>query len=215
MAEDGEIDAELSVRDLGRQTVVDLRAEFPNPRGVDAVDPHAVAIESLTATSRVLMDPNDPTSNSGVMLPEYFGYASLNRGAALGFRAETRSENLNGVSMTVVDIFRTFDKSPKSTSPERFWLDPQRGGMIVRKEYFLLSDPDHAAGASEVVAAARTPQGLWYPTTVRHIGNSISMEDNSRSDWYDRYYLEFDTEIPDELFQGESVDPKNFWTTAK
>ena len=129
--------------------------------------------------------------------------------------AMTRSETLDGLPMTVVDIFRTIDKSPKSTSPERFWLDPQRGGMIFRKEYFLVSNPQQAVGASEVIAAARTPQGLWYPTTVRHIGNSVSLEDNSRSDWYDRYYLEFDAEIPDNLFKGESVDTKNFWTEAK
>jgi len=188
---------------------------FPNPRVLDAVDPHAVAIDSLTVTSRVLMDPGDPMSISGVTLPEYYAYESLNRGASLGFRAETRSEKLDNLPMTVVDIFRTSEKSPKSISPDRYWLDPQRGSMIVRKEQYLVSNPEQAIGASEVVTAARTPQGLWYPTTVRQIGNSISFEDNSRSDWYDRYYLEFNTEIPDELFKGESVDTKNFWTQDK
>ncbi|MBS0265448.1 MAG: hypothetical protein JSS02_26175 [Planctomycetes bacterium] len=188
---------------------------YPTPRRNDAEDPHAVAIDSLTVSCRLLPDPQDPQSNSGVMLPEYFGYASLNRGVALGFRAETRMDTLDDLPMTVVDIFRTLNKSPKSTSPERFWLDPQRGSMIVRKEYFLAADPQQAVGISEVVAAARTPQGLWYPKTVRHIGNSVSLEDNSRSDWYDRYYLEFTDDIPDHLFQGEAVDPKNFWTVVK
>lgn len=30
--------------------------------------------------------------------------------------------------------------------------------------------------------------------------------------WYHRYYLEFEVEMPDELFRGEAVDLKNFWT---
>jgi hypothetical protein len=188
---------------------------FPNPRGFDPVDPHAVAIDSLTATSSVPMDPGDPRSNAFVTLPEYYGHESLNRGASSGFRAETRSEKLNDVPMTVVDIFRTFDRSPKTISPDRYWLDPQRGNMIVRKDHFLVPDPEHSVNPSEVVTAARTPQGLWYPTTVREIGSSVSLEDGSRGDWYCRYYLEFDTDIPDELFKGESVDTKNFWTQAK
>jgi hypothetical protein len=188
---------------------------FPNPRRFDPVDPHAPAIDSLTAASRGPMDPDDPQSNFFVTLPERYGYESLNRGASLGFRAETRSERLDNIPMTLVDIINTRDLAPNSTSLERYWLDPQRGNMIVRREQFRVSKPDEAIGASDVVSAARTPQGLWYPTTVRQIGSSISLEDHSRSDWYDRYYLEFNTEIPDELFNAESVDTKNFWTQAK
>lgn len=187
---------------------------YPNPRRADPADPHAVAIDSLTASSRAVMDPEDPLSNAGVTLPEYYGYESLNRGASLGFRAETRSEELNGIPMTVVDLFRTTGKSPKSFSPDRYWLDPQRGFLMVRKDHFLASNPEATVNPSEVLTTARTPQGLWYPTTVRHIGSSISLEDNSRSDWYDRYYLEFPVNLPEELFRGELVDTKNFWTQA-
>jgi hypothetical protein len=50
---------------------------------------------------------------------------------------------------------------------------------------------------------------------VRLIGNTVSLEDGSRSDSYVRYYLEFDTPIPDELFDAGSVDAKDFWTEAK
>jgi hypothetical protein len=116
---------------------------------------------------------------------------------------------------TLVDIIKTANVTPKSTSPQRYWLDPQRGNLMVRKEQFLVSKPDESVGASEVLSAARTPQGLWYPTAVRLIGNSVSIEDNTRSDTYVRYYLEFDAEIPDELFQAEAVDEKDFWTKAK
>jgi hypothetical protein len=47
------------------------------------------------------------------------------------------------------------------------------------------------------------------------IGNTVSLEDNSRSDSYVRYYLEFDSDIPDELFSAESVDAKSFWTESE
>jgi hypothetical protein len=50
---------------------------------------------------------------------------------------------------------------------------------------------------------------------VRLIGNTVSLEDGSRSDSYVRYYVEFDTPIPDELFHGESVGVKEFWTQSK
>jgi hypothetical protein len=50
---------------------------------------------------------------------------------------------------------------------------------------------------------------------VRLIGNTVSLEDGSRSDSYVRYYLEFNAPIPDELFNAESVDVKDFWTQSK
>jgi hypothetical protein len=84
--------------------------------------------------------------------------------------------------------------------------------MMVRKELYRVSKPDQPEGASEVVTSVRTPQGLSYPTMVRIIGNAISLEDNSRSDTYIRYYLQFQVEIPDKLFDAEAVDLKKFWT---
>jgi len=189
-----------------------FEAKMPRPFEFDPVDPHAPRIESLTVTSSTPMNSEQAQSNSSVRLPEFYGYEPLDRGTWFGYRAEVRTDTLNDQPMTVVDILKTFDKSPNRISPDRYWLDPQRTGMIVRRERFLTSNLVLPVNSSEVVLAARSPQGLWYPLTVRDIGSSVSLEDNSRGDWYDRYYLEFGTHIPDELFHAESVDLKNFWT---
>ncbi|MCE9528071.1 MAG: hypothetical protein K8R36_18680 [Planctomycetales bacterium] len=190
--------------------------QYANPRQQDPADSNFPLIASLKGTSVDHTDRKDPLSRMHMLeIPEFYGYEHLNRGAQLGFRAETRQVELDKQPMTLVDIIKTANVTPKSTSPQRYWLDPQRGNLMVRKEQFLISKPDESAGASEVLSASRTPQGLWYPTAVRLIGNSVSIEDNTRSDTYVRYYLEFDAEIPDELFQAEAVDEKDFWTKAK
>ena len=87
--------------------------------------------------------------------------------------------------------------------------------MIVRKEWFKVSQPNTTTGASEVVEATTTPQGLWYPTVIRNIGNSYILEDGIRGDTYHRYFLEFDAELPEELFDPKSVDLNNFWTQTR
>jgi hypothetical protein len=190
--------------------------QYVNPRQQDPADPNFPLIASLKGTSVDPTDPKDPQSRSHMLqIPEFYGYEHLNRGAQLGFRADTRQVELDKLPMTLVDIIKTSEISPKSITPERFWLDPQRGNLMVRKEQFLAAKPNEPAGISEVLSAARTPQGLWYPTAVRLIGNSVSIEDNTRSDTYIRYYLEFDRDIPDELFQAEAVNEKDFWTNSK
>ncbi|MBC7851943.1 MAG: hypothetical protein IAF94_00760, partial [Pirellulaceae bacterium] len=190
--------------------------QYANPRQQDPADPNFPLIASLKGASVDPTDRKDPQSRLHMLhIPEFYGYEHLNRGAQLGFRADSRQVELNFLPMTLVDIIMTSNVSPKSTSPQRYWLDPQRGNLMVRKEHFLVSEPDEAAGASEVLSAARTPQGLWYPTAVRLIGNSISLEDNTRSDTFVRYYLEFDGEIPKEQFRAEAVNEKDFWTKAK
>jgi len=182
----------------------------------DPADPNFPLIASLKGTSVDPSDRKDPLSRTHMLeIPEFYGYEHLNRGAQLGFRADTRPAELDKLPMTLVDIISTSNVSPKTITPERYWLDPQRGNLMVRKEQFLASKPDEPAGASEVLSAARTPQGLWYPTAVRLIGNTVSLEDNTRSDTYVRYYLEFDADIPDELFNAEAVDEMDFWTKAK
>ena len=178
-------------------------------------DPNAIRIESLKAISGVPMDPVDPVMNFGstVKLPERWAYESLHRGEWLGRRAETLETKLGEIPMTRVEIRETYGASPKSPI-NRYWLDPARDNMEVRKESFPMSQPDQVRG-TEVFTAARSPQGLWYPTTLRDIKGATSIETGVSSDWFLRYYLEFDVKMPDELFSGEAVDLNNFWTQFK
>jgi hypothetical protein len=183
------------------------------PLQSDPADPLYLLIDSLKSTNRDVADRNDPQPWPGHLynLPEFYGYEHLSRGVSIGFRAETRAVTLDKLPMTLVEIVNTRHVSQNSISGERFWLDPKRGHMMVRKEQFHAAESDKSVGTSEVLRAARTPQGLWFPTTVRQIGNTISPE-GDRHDSYLRYYLEFNTAIPDELFNAESVDAKSFWT---
>jgi hypothetical protein len=188
--------------------------EYQLPQQPDPAAPKFLLINSLTATSREVEDRNDPQSVYLTSLPEFYGYEHLGRVPSFGVRAETRTVVRDELPLTQVEILNTWNSDPDSASPRRFWFDPQRSKMIVRKEHFRLSQPDVPIEASEVLSAEKTPQGLWYPTCVRLIDNSVSREDNSRSDSFIRYFLEFDTAIPDDLFQADAVNLKNVWTHA-
>lgn len=189
---------------------------YAEPRRSDPQDPqntHFLLIDSLQRHADDCQDRDDPRSREHPrLMPEFYAYEPLSQGASLGFRAEVRAVEDKSQPLTLVDIIQTWSRHPKDISPRRFWLDANRSHMMVRKELYRVSKPDQPEGASEVVTSARTPQGLSYPTMVRMIGNAISLEDNSRSDTYIRYYLEFQVEIPDRLFDAEAVDLKKFWT---
>ena len=186
---------------------------YVEPRRPDPQDLQYMQIGSLTATNRDVLDPSNPqTMNFLHDLPDSYGYESLALGASLGFRAETSAATLDGKELTMVDIIQTMNRAPKATSPRRYFLDPQHGQMMVRKEYFFVQDPKTPTGVSEVVTSALTPRGLWYPTAIRILQNSVNMETGARSDSHIRYYLDFDATIADELFDPQRVDVNNIWT---
>jgi hypothetical protein len=186
----------------------------------DAADPRFVRIDSLHVYNRCrIMSPDDPGPQNGMsrdILPEFWGYEHLTRFAQIGFRVETRSVKLDDQPMGFVEGLEKplFERAPKDNG-YRFWLDPRRGNMIVRKEWFQSSQSNTPTGTSVVLDAAVTAQGLWYPTIIRDIGNTVSLEDGSRGDTYRRYFIEVGSEIADELFNPELVDEKNFWTQSK
>ncbi len=45
-----------------------------------------------------------------------------------------------------------------------------------------------------------SPSGLWYSGVVREVQNSVNLDDETSSDTYLRYYVDFEAKIPDELF---------------
>ncbi len=186
---------------------------FDEPRQPDPDDPRFLRLAGLKVTPRQEMDPVDPTSPQHANeLPESYGYDHLKLGTALNFGAEVADAELDGEPRLRVDLINRWSKE---VDRRRYWLDPQRGNLIVRKEFFRGAEPAAATGISEVVEAAQTPQGLWYPTTMRMPGNSVSLEDGTRSDTYVRYYLDFDADIPDELFDAGAVNLNHPWTVVK
>lgn len=85
----------------------------------------------------------------------------------------------------------------------RYWVDPGKG--YATRQY-LLAD-GHQAGASRSDAYTmedfeRSPRGIWYPTLVRR---KVKMDPPPAENWMDetgtRFFLDFEAEIPDELFR--------------
>ncbi|HVW39079.1 MAG TPA: hypothetical protein VHB99_17310 [Pirellulales bacterium] len=84
----------------------------------------------------------------------------------------------------------------------RYWVDPGKGYATRR---YLMAD-GHQAGASRSDAYTmedfeRSPRGIWYPTLVRR---KVTMDPPPAENWTDetvmRFFLDFEAEIPDELF---------------
>jgi hypothetical protein len=74
-----------------------------------------------------------------------------------------------------------------------FWLDPTRGYAVVRRD---LRNTDPAKPPTDrdyqdlMDQWEQTPKGIWYPTRVN----------SGRTTWY-HFFLNFPTDIPDELFK--------------
>jgi hypothetical protein len=85
----------------------------------------------------------------------------------------------------------------------RYWLDTQRDYIAMRWER-VKRDP---AGkeVSQVrwtmEEVARSPKGVWYATKVRQYAAPLNPE-QKRSDPIYTFYLDFDAELPDSLFDS-------------
>ncbi|MCY2964298.1 MAG: hypothetical protein NT069_11800 [Planctomycetota bacterium] len=186
--------------------------KYSEPKRPDPNDPQFLVIDQLTVTRSTIMDRKQLRSPRFMLnLPEMYGYEPLDRFASFGFRAEAKEVKYRELTATQVRVQVTGNAQPNTVSPQLYWLDHQRGDVMVRKEHYRTSEPNVPFAVSEIASAKQTPQGLWYPSTVRLVGNSVSLDDNSRSDSFVRYYLDFEADTPDEMFRAESIDVKNFW----
>ncbi|MCX7424756.1 MAG: hypothetical protein NTW96_03885 [Planctomycetia bacterium] len=93
---------------------------------------------------------------------------------------------------------------------ERFWLDPSRGYVTCRHELDGLKQPEGEAAKKSAVRKdvyvmedlKRSPKGVWYPTVVRRKNAGDPNDDGVfESDQVYRFWLDFDVEMPDTLFQ--------------
>ena len=77
-----------------------------------------------------------------------------------------------------------------------FWLDPNRGYVLLREEMSCLN-PDSTRkqwidNSYEFDGFCQSPRGVWYPTIIRwHTDLGVQTR---------YYHLDFDVELPDELF---------------
>ncbi|MGQ0633859.1 MAG: hypothetical protein ACT4QC_04555 [Planctomycetaceae bacterium] len=86
-----------------------------------------------------------------------------------------------------------FTGTPEAPGEERFWVDPQRGHMVVRHEV--------GEFIQVVEAADRSPGGHWYPTVMRHTSVSTENGQKKTTETVTRHYLDFDVKFTDDLFK--------------
>jgi len=95
----------------------------------------------------------------------------------------------------------------------RYWLDPTRGYATCRHETEGRRKPagqatDEPITYKEIYVMEdfkQSPEGFWYPTVVRQKTVTGDNEDNDDSwDKVYRYFLDFEAEIPDSLFEPET-----------
>ena len=89
---------------------------------------------------------------------------------------------------------------------ERYWIDTQRSHMVTRHESMTWDAtktlPVEVVNYSEVVETAdRSPQGIWYPTMIRHISVVEQKGEKQIIEKITRHYLEFDVKFSEELFK--------------
>jgi hypothetical protein len=125
--------------------------------------------------------------------------------AALHWEPELDLHPADAPAGTVKVIVRT-GVTGSTSGEERYWIDTQRSHMVVRHESMtrdsMKTPPGESINHSEVVETAdRSPQGIWYPTFIRHIsvvehnGKTLTIESVTR------HYLDFDVRVSDDLFK--------------
>jgi len=88
----------------------------------------------------------------------------------------------------------------------RFWLDPKRGYLALKQETSnaasVEADADRMLEAAQYDDFRRSPQGIWYPTLVRRERMSRVADPGPGTRHSDdiHFFLDFSTELPDELF---------------
>ncbi len=106
---------------------------------------------------------------------------------------------------TVKVLLRTGVRG-SSSGEERYWIDTQRSHMVVRHESMTRdatkTPPVEVINHSEVVETAdRSPNGIWYPTLIRHIFVIEYEGKKHRIETVTRHYLDFDVRFSDDLFK--------------
>ena len=82
----------------------------------------------------------------------------------------------------------------------RFWIDPRRNYLVTRWEQSSLKDDRETLSyAGQIVKTAVTPKGQYYPLEVR-IENSTSPNNSQLFS----FYVDFNVEVADELFDPKS-----------
>lgn len=144
-----------------------------------------------------------------VMRPEFvcrppMGIGNLNQEPTLDLHP---AEGPDGcILLTVAHTTQAGRINENAVGPadgNRYWLDPRRDFIALRWEMV-----NHDGNGNEIIShshiveeTARSPQGVWYATKVRLKNASTRQSDGKQFDVVYHIYVDFEAELPDELFQ--------------
>ena len=155
-------------------------------------------IESVDKDSRGLA-LDDPMPSRNQMFPEFFGHPPIGIPSTV-FEPRIVAKPTDGPANTVLLEVRRTQPIPNQPQLFRYWIDPQRDYLAMRWDMVQQNGADESITTYVINSVAQSPQGHWYPTEISRV-NAIRYQDGTQADQLYRYYLDFDSPIPDSLFQ--------------
>lgn len=191
---------------------VRVKPVFVEPHQEDPKNPRYRWISSFEAHRGRAFNTSDsdPRPNDRRVMPEFQVYPSLRGEGVWGFQNLIRPDLLDGPRGTV--LIESIDQSPPQAQGKslgaRYWADPTRGYAVKQMQWLTTGEsPDPMQGRIEMQNLTLSPSGFWYPVVVREFQNSMSMETGERSDTFLRFYVDFEVDLPDELFDVQQWGP--------
>ena len=146
-----------------------------------------------------------PTADGGPsthLLPEFVARPPLGIPSA-GRQATVNVAPIQGPKGTI--LVSVSSTTSVRSAGQRVWVDPERGYMAIRQELetsYRNSQGNPQFQVRVIDEAAQSPGGVWYPRVMRSLtsGSQIGEEIGDRPAGITRFYLDFETPIPPEVF---------------
>jgi hypothetical protein len=181
----------------------EMKPVYVQPMQPDPENPRYLKIASFIKEIRPIDDSADPwRSFYTAELPEIVGHGPLMGEFSARHEMSVNAKPAKGPAGCVLVETLRRDHQERKLVGRRAWIDPARGYLIMLDETLSGTRVNHTVSqAAEIVDAAQSPSGYWYPTRLRMIGGGVSLDTGEKSDYFNNYYLDFDAEVPDSLFE--------------
>jgi hypothetical protein len=163
-----------------------------NPFAPDAKQPPPVKLHMTQAIN----PSDDPFMPWPHLFPEHIGHTSVwqpSHDREFLIDAKPADGPPETIRVRVRDT-----RFPEPGHPDlyKLWISPTKSFIALRSESSVFEGPKVAFVDTMIMEGlAQSPSGFWYPTRVRRKTSDL----NSEQVW--TYHLEFEVDIPDELFQ--------------
>jgi hypothetical protein len=194
---------------------VEIRLEpiYAEPRQPDPNNPRYGLIKHLQPhrTSAFSIAAGDPRpAYDDRIMPEFHAYPFLHGLENWGYQTTVHPHPASGPEGTM--LIESLRKNPPKASGRirgaRYWADPARNHLVKQVQWLKTGEPENTSkGVVEMGELALSPSGLWYPRLVREVQNSVNLDDGTTGDTYLRFYVDFEAEIPDDLFDVQLWGP--------